>query len=356
MCQNYVYEHSNLPDNKWENTFAQIESKAIPFIKKLIKRINNNYKNNKSIKEYASDISELVECALVFYFRSGALLEEYSFDSDRPNDQKIERMMDNILDENYRKYLSETIKRCYECSIIIDEDNSFLVSDQYISTVALKFKRKFANISNRQIGLVDTMILLPLSSKIYVVFHNGKCPSFIKGGRVNLLNQEEVERINNVIMDNAYHFCVGKNQDELFRQRERTKGVHYPAGSISTRDNGIVESYTMKKEVFFYDEDKEYDLYFMQYVSKYQQKIDGKIGRNDKCICGSGKKYKKCCEKKYETAMQLFRDWQNGKDYVIPGAKTIERPILNYMGRKDSLPEGKIKNIIELSKKNRKGV
>ena len=25
-----------------------------------------------------------------------------------------------------------------------------------------------------------------------------------------------------------------------------------------------------------------------------------KIGRNQKCVCGSGKKYKKCCLKKYQ--------------------------------------------------------
>jgi uncharacterized protein YecA (UPF0149 family) len=27
------------------------------------------------------------------------------------------------------------------------------------------------------------------------------------------------------------------------------------------------------------------------------KEFDGKIGRNDKCPCGSGKKYKKCCGK-----------------------------------------------------------
>ena len=27
-------------------------------------------------------------------------------------------------------------------------------------------------------------------------------------------------------------------------------------------------------------------------------KADGKVGRNDPCPCGSGKKYKKCCEGK----------------------------------------------------------
>ena len=32
--------------------------------------------------------------------------------------------------------------------------------------------------------------------------------------------------------------------------------------------------------------------------SAYKTSIEGKIGRNDKCVCGSGKKYKQCCGRK----------------------------------------------------------
>ncbi|MCL2166154.1 MAG: SEC-C metal-binding domain-containing protein [Clostridiales bacterium] len=32
-------------------------------------------------------------------------------------------------------------------------------------------------------------------------------------------------------------------------------------------------------------------------AEKKQPAVSGKIGRNDLCPCGSGKKYKKCCGK-----------------------------------------------------------
>jgi uncharacterized protein len=32
-----------------------------------------------------------------------------------------------------------------------------------------------------------------------------------------------------------------------------------------------------------------------------------KVGRNDPCPCGSGKKYKKCCEKKTETLNTIIQ-------------------------------------------------
>jgi hypothetical protein len=34
-----------------------------------------------------------------------------------------------------------------------------------------------------------------------------------------------------------------------------------------------------------------------------------KIGRNDPCFCGSGKKYKQCCEKKAIEKSNRFTKW-----------------------------------------------
>ncbi|MFV0361660.1 MAG: SEC-C metal-binding domain-containing protein, partial [Suipraeoptans sp.] len=45
-----------------------------------------------------------------------------------------------------------------------------------------------------------------------------------------------------------------------------------------------------------YDEEKRKELYKEQKLSTTIIK-DKKIGRNDPCPCGSGKKYKKCCGK-----------------------------------------------------------
>jgi hypothetical protein len=34
-----------------------------------------------------------------------------------------------------------------------------------------------------------------------------------------------------------------------------------------------------------------------------------KIGRNDPCVCGSGKKYKQCCERKATEKSNAFTKW-----------------------------------------------
>lgn len=74
-----------------------------------------------------------------------------------------------------------------------------------------------------------------------------------------------------------------------------------------------------------------------------------KIGRNDKCVCGSGKKYKKCCISKYEKAARILQDIYNQKnvDYTIPGARVVEDSILEYEGPQEKLKNKHDKDIIE---------
>ena len=52
-----------------------------------------------------------------------------------------------------------------------------------------------------------------------------------------------------------------------------------------------------------------------------------KIGRNDPCPCGSGKKYKRCCEKKEAEMSQ--RDLPPGRFRYEPGS--YSSPRLGYM-------------------------
>jgi len=37
--------------------------------------------------------------------------------------------------------------------------------------------------------------------------------------------------------------------------------------------------------------------------------MKNKIGRNDPCLCGSGKKYKQCCERKAEEKSDVYTKW-----------------------------------------------
>jgi len=52
-----------------------------------------------------------------------------------------------------------------------------------------------------------------------------------------------------------------------------------------------------------------------------------KIGRNDPCYCGSGKKFKKCCLKQQDAARELANiEWEEwfAKDRAIGEANVAE--------------------------------
>ncbi|HEU0147981.1 MAG TPA: SEC-C metal-binding domain-containing protein [Bradyrhizobium sp.] len=58
-----------------------------------------------------------------------------------------------------------------------------------------------------------------------------------------------------------------------------------------------------------------------------------KIGRNDLCPCGSGKKYKKCCMASDEAAARAARP-------ALPAAVSARRPsVANYFQEQDELTE-----------------
>ena len=341
MSQNYLYEHPKLETNYIEDGFAKFESIIFPIIDELIEKMESNYENGKSITEYVETIKRIIPFALLFYFRSGALLKEYSMDANEPKIIRVERMLQNILNLEYILGLTGTIWNAYECGIIVDEKERFLLSDQYVSTVALKFKNRFSNASNRQIGMIETMILIPLSSRFYIAFFSGNKPDYIKKDQFSVLNDEEVENINDVIYQNSYVKCVGKYEDELHRVKDISVESTDPTKCIMQYSDGTIQDRILKREVFMYDADKDMNQHYVEYMVTYTQKIRGKVGRNDKCICGSGKKYKKCCMAKYEAAAHVMQGIKNPKsvDYTLKGAVFTEESVLEYKG-----PEGEITN------------
>jgi preprotein translocase subunit SecA len=78
--------------------------------------------------------------------------------------------------------------------------------------------------------------------------------------------------------------------DEESRRRF-AEGGEMPATSYSRRCEacGDERTYTTSKPIFDADDELD-DLLREPYV-----RSEPKIGRNDPCRCGSGKKYKKCC-------------------------------------------------------------
>ena len=78
-----------------------------------------------------------------------------------------------------------------------------------------------------------------------------------------------------------------------------------------------------------------------------------KIGRNEPCLCGSGKKYKKCCMAKYEAAAHVMQGIKNPKsvDYTLKGAVFTEESVLEYKGPEGEITNEKDKSILNEIKK-----
>ena len=107
-----------------------------------------------------------------------------------------------------------------------------------------------------------------------------------------------------------------------------------------------------------YDIDRDLEFKANNYISDYMTKIKGKISRNDKCICGSDKKYKYCCMLKYERVKEIMNGIQNPKsvDYSIPNVLCSEDSITVFVGKEEDLnneyDKEVLKKIEEIVKEN----
>lgn len=329
MCETYTYEYDKLPINTIEKYFSNIEGEVSFAVKEIIKTIEGVKVESSDIKVVKKLIENVLPWMLVFYYRSGALLTEFS-SADKKD--KIPLLSEKILDHHYIKRLSEAVVSFYNFAIIESSDN-FLLSDQFISTAALKIKTQFSNLSNRHIGLNETIILIPISSSFYIAYWNTKDNFFIQKDEINILNEDELKLINNTIINNSYVKCIAKKteriEDVLESYEWASPTNFYAGGSPSGYYMGSIK----KKEVFFFEEErKAYELLKFGGIMQYK-----KLGRNNLCACGSKKKFKKCHLNAYDrisTVMLTFGRSQveNMKDFLIFGIPIIEKPIDEWSG------------------------
>jgi hypothetical protein len=95
----------------------------------------------------------------------------------------------------YLEKLAETLKKAYSFALLCADEHTFVLSDQYLSTVALSYKNQFINSSNRAIGLERTMVLLPLSSFFYIALFHGNTPKYISANTMCHLTAGEVHKL-----------------------------------------------------------------------------------------------------------------------------------------------------------------
>lgn len=323
MSAKFIYEHKLLKINTLENAFANsIDGQLPKVVREVIDHIEES-KTSGDLKAIHEKIKKSMELFLLAYYRSGALLTEFSTDGD---EKKIELMLRKILDIAYIKKLAETVNSFYKFAII-ESDNDFLVSDQYISTAALKAKSHFVETSNRNIGLRETVVLIPLSSKYYAVFWNSDLRDIFNELQINVVDGTVLENINRVILNNSYNKCVG-GKKEMCNIAQK-KFTFESTSTIFAPDFYFIR----KKEVFW----DEREMLFWKSFKRHEtpEKYD-KIGRNDPCPCKSSRKFKKChldYEAWWNDFTEVFNGYPfihvmsgNGK-YIIEGVSIIEGPI-----------------------------
>lgn len=325
MCENHTYEHEYLEKNSLEKYFGRIEEHMGPAIRRIIELIESYERNECDFSEIKKLVHKYMREFIIFYYRSGALL--FEFEHQRKNRQdRIYLLLKNIMNSRYIKELSKTIINFYDIAIIKSEDNEFIMSDQYVSTVALRIKNRFFSVSNRHMGLKDVMILLPLSAKYYVAVTHGNSPSYIKDNRINTLSQSQIDEINEAIINNSYRKCVGFNDEAMRRTLPKFK-YSSPSEIFAGNDDGVYMGATLKKEVFFYQHDKKSWNMFI----RHNWMIYSKLNRNDKCACGSGLKFKKCCEKHYKVCKRMMDDIASERgDYPVSQYAVVEKPISEF--------------------------
>ncbi|WP_200411252.1 DUF4238 domain-containing protein [Virgibacillus salexigens] len=325
MSETYTYEHPELEVNELETFFSKIEGYFSPALNYILELIDDFENEQSSFELIKNQIDKYMKEFIIFYYRSGALLHEFSFNmSDKKH--RIFLLLDSIMNSNYIEKLSQAIINYYDFFLIKSDESAFLLSDQYISSASLNVKGRFLNISNRNLGLKDIIILIPLSSKYYVAYSNGKTPEYLYKGKINVLTENQVNKVNKCIINNSYIKCIGE-KIALVNKYLETFEFQSPVGSIGIYDNGDSASSTIKKEIFFYDTDKELWEFFVSL--KYTKFIKNEIGRNDRCLCNSGKKFKNCCQDKFNQIMEVLDNmrYKRFNKFKIKPSLTIEKGI-----------------------------
>lgn len=327
MVERFTYEHPELERNRIERYFQKIEDYFGSAVEGIIKTIEKSECGNCSFSEIKKLLCQYMREFIIFYYRSGALLTEFEFQRNSKND-RVFLMLEKIMNSQYIKGLSNTVTKYYDFAIIKSENNEFLLSDQYLSTVALAIKNRFMNLSNRHMGMRDIMLLFPVSSRYYAVFYNGQVPPYISSNKINLLTQSEIDEINEVIINNSYFKCVANSYEALERVSEKFE-YKSPAATYAG-GNGTFMGATLKKEVFFYDRDKKaWELFTSNDWTNFRG-----INRNDQCACGSGKKYKKCCIDYVGICERMYDDiLYERQNYKVHDDVVGEKSIVEFSGR-----------------------
>lgn len=302
MCCSDIYECSILQDNKIEDAFAVLyDGKFASILKEIIKLLDNN-----NFIEAINILRKNFYLYTVSYYKSLASLIRLS-KNDRQELEKNNstiKMFKYITDIKYVKRLSLIYENCYDIYVIKSYNNNFVLCDQFIATASNYFNGMFTNISNRDIGVKGSMIFFPVSSKYYFILLDKNMSFEYSFDCINVLNEEQTNKINNIIYNNATEKIVTiRNYDYNF------ENVNSCGDEICFIGYSEFKSkvYKKKKEIFYSDYEQSIYATFkgLEWVNYLH------LGKNEKCFCGSNKKYKKCCFNKIERCKLIMSNIKN---------------------------------------------
>ncbi|MBR4261834.1 MAG: SEC-C domain-containing protein [Bacilli bacterium] len=304
MCCSDVYESDLFEDNKLEDAFAK--NYDGPFSNALCE-IDTLLEENQ-IEEAINVLKHNFYYYTISYYKSLASLIRLS----RNDNQKLEknsstiRMFKLITNSEYLNQMSRIYTNCYNIYIIKSCNSNFVLCDQFISTASNHFNGLFSNMSNRDIGVKGSIILFPVSIDYYFLLYDKTMPPLnsISSNTINALTELETDKINNIIYNNATEkVCTIKNQKYEFHNVNSygDESIYIVNSNLDSR------GFKKKKEVFY--SEKEQDLYKM--FTEFKWCKYKKLGKNEECFCGSGKKFKKCCYDKVEKCKLIMSNIQN---------------------------------------------
>lgn len=304
MCCSDIYESDLFKDNKLEDAFAQLYDGQFA---NTLSKIDSFLFNNQ-IESAIDLLRHNFYFYVVSYYKSLASLVRLSKNDKQALDKNkaTAGMFKLITDIGYMNRLSVILTNCYDIYIVKSCDSNFILCDQFISTASNHFNGMFSNISNRDIGVKGSIILLPVSINYYFLLYDKTMSNLInkKPNSINILSEQETEKINNIIYNNAAEkVCTLKNKKYTFENVNSygDESVYMVYSNFSS------QGYIKKKEIFYSEEEQ--DLY--ETFSDLEWGNYTKLGRNEKCFCGSNKKFKKCCYEKVERCKLIMNNIKN---------------------------------------------
>ena len=302
MCCSDIYECDLYDDNSLEKAFAALYDGE--FAKRL-KEIDN-FLNNNEISKAKEQIKNSYNYFLISYYKSLASLVRLSKNDRYELEQNSStlRMLKNITDLHYMKRLSLILCNCYTIYIVKSSNSNFILCDQFIATASNFFNGMFSNISNRDIGVKGSMIFLPISSDYYAILFDKNMSFEYDSNLINFLSREQTEKINNIIYNNATEKVVTKRNEKYNFNTINSCGDEM---CFFVYSNHHSKGWKTKKEIFY--SDYEQSIYLTFRNLEWGKYIN--LGRNEKCYCGSGKKFKKCCFDKTERCKTIMSNIKN---------------------------------------------